>query len=142
MTLDARFPVALLPIRLETRFAGSLLKVRIFPDEIFADTHEPGLTADERADGNAYVAAMQTGVDAEKDAWRLLVSRWAAPRAAFIVLAILRNSTDAREESWSRAAHAMLPDRWVVRAYQGPTVYTATSAPVRQPLPRAVARHP
>ena len=45
MTLDAAYPVALLPVRLETRFAGSLLQVRIFPDEILADTHEPGLTA-------------------------------------------------------------------------------------------------
>jgi len=109
MTLDARYPVALLPVRLETRFAGPLLKVRIFPDEIFADTHEPVLTAEERADGSAYVAAMQIGVDAEKEAWRIMVSRWTASRAAFIALAGIHNSTDAREESWSRAAHAMLP---------------------------------
>ena len=134
MTLDARYPVALLPVRLETRFAGPLLKVRIFPDEIFGDTHEPGLTAAERADGNAYVAAMQTGVDAEKEAWRMMVSRWTAPRAAFIALAAISNSTDAREDSWSRAAQAMLPDRWIVRAYQGETAYTKTSAPVKQPL--------
>lgn len=134
MTLDARFPVALLPVRLETRLIGSLLKVRIFPDEIFADTHETGLTADERADGKAYVAAMQAGVDAERDVWRGLVSRWTAPRAAYIVLAVLRGSTETREESWSRAALAMLPDRWVVRAYQGSAVYTKTSAAVKQPL--------
>jgi hypothetical protein len=134
MTLDARFPVALLPIRLETRFAGTQLKVRVYPDEIFGDTHETGLTAEERADGAAYVTAMQAGIGAEREAWRAMVSRWTAPRAAFIALAVLRGSTETREESWSRAAQAMLPDRWVVRAYQGATVFTKTSAPVKRPL--------
>ena len=58
MTLDAAYPIALLPVRLETRFAGpTLLQVRIFPDDIWADTHEPELTAEELADGTAYVAA-------------------------------------------------------------------------------------
>jgi hypothetical protein len=134
VTLDARFPVALLPVRLETRLAGSLLKVRIFPDEIFADTHETGLTPEERADGAAYVAATQSGVDAEKDVWRSMVSRWTAPRAAFIALSAIRQSTETRAESWSRAARALLPDRWVIRTYQGAAVFTKTSAAVAQPI--------
>jgi hypothetical protein len=134
VTLDARYPVTLLPVRIETRFAGSLLKVRIFPDEIFADTHEPGLTPDERTDGTAYLAAMHAGPDPEKDAWRQLVSRWTAPRAAFIVRAIIEGSTDSRAETWSRAAQASLPDHWVVRAYQGASVFTQTSKPVPRPL--------
>jgi hypothetical protein len=134
MTLDAHFPVALLPVRIETRFDSSLLKVRIIPDEIFADTHEPGLTANERADGLAYLAAMRAGADAEKEAWRRLVSRWTAARAAFIVEAVVRGSTDTRAESWSRAAQASLPDHWIVRAYQGASVFTKQSLPVQQPL--------
>jgi hypothetical protein len=134
MTLDARYPVALLPVRLETRLAGSLLRVRIFPDEIFADTHEAGLTPEERADGTAYVAAMQAGIDAEKDAWRNLVARWTAPRAAFIALSTIGQSGETRAESWSRAARAVLPDRWVIRAYQGSAVFTKTSAAVTQPI--------
>jgi hypothetical protein len=134
MPLDARYPVALLPVRIETRFAGSMLKVRIFPDEIFADTHEPAFTADERADGTAFLTAMHAGADAEKDAWRRLVERWTAPRAAFIVQAVIHGSTSSRAETWSRAAQAWLPDHWVVRAYQGESIFTKPGKPVPRPL--------
>jgi hypothetical protein len=135
VTLAARYPVALLPVRLETRFEGSLLRVRIFPDEIWADTHETGLTPDERADGNAYVAAMHDGLVPEREAWGRLVARWTAQRAAFIVRAVLAGSTEVRAESWTRAAQAELPDRWLVRAYAGASVVTMSSAAVQRPLP-------
>jgi hypothetical protein len=134
MTLDARYPVALLPVRLETRFDGHLLKVRIYPDEIFADTHEPGLTPEERADGQAYVEATHAGSAAEEEAWGRLVARWGAPRAAFVAKAAAAESTEARAESWTRAAQATLPERWIVRAYQGSNAYTKTSEPVQRPL--------
>ena len=134
MTLEAAYPVALLPVRLETRFAGSLLQVRIFPDDIWADTHEPELTAEELADGKAYAAAKASGLAAEQAAWGVLVSRWTAPRAAWIAKAVTGGSPQARAESWTRAAQAQLPDQWVVRAYQGPSVFTVTSSAVRTPL--------
>ena len=53
--------------------------MRIYPDEIFADTHEPGLTPEERADGQAYVEATHSGGPAEEEAWGRLVARWGAP---------------------------------------------------------------
>ena len=78
---------------------------------------------------------MHAGTDVEKDAWRRLVSRWTAPRAAFIVQTLIRGSTLSRAETWSRAAQAMLPDHWVVRAYQGrDVVFTKPSKPVQRPL--------
>ncbi len=46
-------PVTMLPVRLETRYGtnNTQLRVRIFPDTIHQDTHEPELTDLERAAG-------------------------------------------------------------------------------------------
>lgn len=133
MTLDATFPVALLPVRLETRLNGTRLRVRIYPDEIFADTHEAALTPAERADGAAYLSAAQAGTAAEQAAWGQLVARWTAPRAAYIANAA-SGQPGERADSWTRAAQATLPDRWIVRAYAGSDTFTLTSGPVRRPL--------
>ena len=135
--LDARYPIALLPVRLETRLAGNQLKVRIFPDEIFADTHEPGLTADEQRDGAAYVATIHTA--AEPEQWAALVARYGAPRAAWVALASAKGSPATRAESWTRAAQASLPDSWIVRAHGGGQAFTATIPKVRRPLALTVS---
>ena len=54
--LSASWPIALFPVRLETRFQGRSLNVRVYPDAILADLHEPLLTEAERAGGEAYWA--------------------------------------------------------------------------------------
>ena len=52
-------PLVLLPVRLETRFftladSSTELRVRVFPDKIHLDSHEPDLTADEQTWGQHY----------------------------------------------------------------------------------------
>ena len=52
-------PLVLLPVRLETRFftlanGTTELRVRVFPDKIHLDSHEPDLTADEQTWGQHY----------------------------------------------------------------------------------------
>jgi hypothetical protein len=138
--LDARFPIALLPVRLETRLAGTQLKIRIYPDEIFADTHEPGLTSAEVADGAAYVASI--GTAGEPQRWAALVAAYTAPRAAWIARASAAGSSMTRAESWTRAAHAVLPDSWLVRVVRGGETFTRTVESVRSPLALTVSPVP
>ena len=150
--VDATYPILLLPVRLETRFVSRddhpELWVRIYPDEIFADTHEPELTADEIAAGQKYWAdcwcpARKDGSKgppteddleaAERDCWRFLISRYRPSRSAWIVLATAPTNLDAdrtasapqfpaspqRTSSWTRAAQAsLLPDRFMILAYR------------------------
>lgn len=116
-TLDPGVPLVLLPVRIETRFRDQELLVRIFPDEIFADAHEPLLTEDEHRAGIRYWHEAQRGH--ESDAWERLVQSYTAPRATWIRDVTTRcTDTDAcprRPASWTRAVEArLLPERWAV----------------------------
>jgi IPT/TIG domain len=105
-------PVAVLPVRLETRFGldGSELLVRVYPDDIHVDTHEPALTADEAA------AAVTYAAEPGEDSWRQIVARFGATRGEWIVRADPR--TGSRDRAWTRApCTAILPDRWFAFAY-------------------------
>lgn len=132
-------PVALLPVRLEARFfaAASELRVRIYPDQIHIDAHEPDLTAGERVAAIGYWQtrfARPDNVPAASDAWQTLVARFGARRAAWLVQAatprnLARIGVDVqprfptlptRPDNWSRAAYAAaLPERWVVIGKRG-----------------------
>lgn len=88
-------PLLLLPVRIETRFAGpgesSELWVRVYPDQIMVNGHHPELTTAELAAGNAYWDAVWRAgnpppqPDAIQGPWRGLAARYGAPRAAWIV---------------------------------------------------------
>ena len=65
--IDPQIPITLLPVRIETRFAGTAaaprLLVRLYPDDVHIDHHDPRLTsgevsAGENATGRASARAL------------------------------------------------------------------------------------
>src|SRR5438045_3943357 len=47
-------PIVFFPIRIETRFEVTSLKLRVYPDEIFFNSHETALTPDEQTAAQNY----------------------------------------------------------------------------------------
>ncbi len=159
--LDAATPVLFLPVNIETRFmdvaqGASELWVRIYPDQIAIDSHEPELTDQEITDGTTYWDAVwragkpPASLDAVKAPWRGLASRYGAPRAAWIALTMTPNNVaqqpaaatpdgvdpvpkpdypqpPTRKSSWEKPAIAdALPDAWTVV-----TVFGSATKPFR-----------
>lgn len=109
-------PVVLLPVRLETRFfsradGDSELRVRVYPDTVHIDSHEPELTDDELTWGKHFweqtwragsEKASDQDVEHEQDqdrakaAWQQLADRFDAPRAAWIARALQPLNRDDR----------------------------------------------
>ena len=131
--LSSDYPIALLPVRLETRFSSNpkALRIRIYPDEIFADTHQRALSAAEWNDAVTYWA---TGWEPseELDAWRVLTTRYAPGRAAWLVEISKPTNYSARpslppefpvvalrDEVLPEVRAAALPRAWMVIAYRG-----------------------
>jgi len=87
----ADVPLALLPVRLETRFftvsGGMELRIRVYPDKIHLDSHEIELTPAERRGGvHFWEHCWRAGgiADDEARVWRQLAERYGAPRAGWI----------------------------------------------------------
>lgn len=86
-------PILFLPFSMETRFGQAVngtpvLRVRIYPDQISIDTHEPALTPAEVDFGKEYWLALwrlgtQEGTD-ERPPWRVLAQTYGPQRAAWI----------------------------------------------------------
>ena len=153
----AQTPLLLLPVHIQTRFvdsssanlavarqAASELWVRIYPDQIAVNSHEPELTSQELADGEAYwnalwqVGTAPANTDDLKAPWRVLASLYGSPRAAWIARALTPTNLPAqpvaatpagtaptpapvfpsvtlRDSSWEKAATAdALPDAWTI----------------------------
>ena len=151
----ATVPLALLPVRIETRFADpgtDVLRVRIFPDDLHIDGHDPELTQAEADLGaalwaapNDLPAAGETASDLPGDTTRARRALWAAlvrllggPRAAWVARSTRPGApTPAiKDEAYIRPSVARaLPDRWLARGYIGEhAVAQAWSTPVRADL--------
>ncbi|GAA4329758.1 hypothetical protein GCM10023165_02820 [Variovorax defluvii] len=140
-------PLALLPVRLETRFfaqpdGSSELRVRIYPDKIHLDSHEPELMPGEQEWGRHYWEQdWRAGADtaARADVWRQLADRFGAARAAWIARMLAPLNASQRPASPVPAAQP-LPD-----APQWPAVAVVDdgqdAAWRRPPLARLMPAH-
>ncbi len=151
--LDGQVPVVLLPVRLETRFTGAdpELRIRIYPEQLHVDAHEPGLTKGERRLARRYWVARWAAKTAEQRAaaWQELVRHVRPTRARYLVdvseptnLAALGTGKPKlpdipmRAGPFTRQATArLLPEQWVALGYRGGTeVFRAWSGPVDEDL--------
>lgn len=127
---DSDRPLALLPVRLETRFflqpdGNYELRVRVYPDKVHIDSHETELTPAEAEWGRHYWdqywrAGKQA--DEEANAWRQLANRFGAARAGWIAR-VLRPLNPQDRPSAAVAAADALP-----KALKFPRVAVAKGA--------------
>jgi hypothetical protein len=145
----ADLPVAMLPVRLETRFipAGADFDfcVRVFPDDLHVESHEPELLEDEVLFGRHFWEQIWRAVDKQdrrRAAWAQLAQQFGAPRAAWVARAIKPTNPQDRPtqavadnqplpkppqfpdpprhaESWTRPPMVRtMPDRWAFFGYR------------------------
>ena len=88
-TLTGALPILLLPVRIETRFFknGTELRIRIYPDQVHLNAHEPELTESEHRAGKWYWEQRWSNAvnDVTASAWRALVKSYGPWRAGWIV---------------------------------------------------------
>jgi len=81
-------PVLLMPLRVETRWVGAELLVRVYPDEWAVDSFEPRLSDTEVESARLYWARVWAGKgsrEARLAAWRGLARSHGSGRAAWVV---------------------------------------------------------
>lgn len=156
-------PLALFPVRLETRFfpqpnGGSELRVRVYPDRIHIDSHEEELTQTEKTWGQHYwtqIFAAGDDTQAQMNAWRQLADRYDPSRAAWIARVLRPTNVDSRTASsdpqfprvdvveegkdaaWRSAPKArLMPTRWiaVVQSGGGRVIAAAAGRDIRPDL--------
>lgn len=137
-SLDGRVPIALLPMRIETRYVAAPqqakhLCIRIYPDDINTIDHEPAPTATEKAAAMACWSARfahddETGARLQRD----LVTTCGRGRALWLIRVLTpANPVPAADaqadpefpdvetiDSLSRTTRAvLLPERWCALGY-------------------------
>jgi hypothetical protein len=140
-------PVAMMPVRIETRTGrpvtgGTEFRIRVYVDSIHVNAHDPRLTPDE-AQWSAHVKTMTAGGAPLPTAeWAQLAARFGPARAAYLLHP--DPAAGSRPGPWNQAATtAALPDRWLAVAYgpDGTVLGSALGAPIT-PLPLQVSLDP
>lgn len=134
-------PIALLPLRIETRWkvserGGGELWVRVYPDDIAVNHHEPELTEPEVTYGQTYWTTVRSDTASTDAAWKGLAKRFGSNRAAWVARQTRPLNWDAaladpslslefpvqatNPNAWTTAPHTrVLPERFVLMAWQG-----------------------
>jgi len=128
-------PILLFPVRLEAKFRTALkqLWIRIIPDDVMIETHEPSLTEEEYIHGcrMQYLLSCTYEVDDEgsknlekvkKETWREFSGLFGAYRAAWIYKTIKENNLweeksevfDCTEGQTDQLDHGEFPEDWEV----------------------------
>jgi len=112
------YPVALFPVRLETRFKNGELWVRIYPDDICIESHDRRITKEESGaiDDLKSVLDSDAATEDKQAAWRNFVTKYGLPRATY--LATLKEKEFIDTEIFSPKVR-VLPSRFLVTVYQG-----------------------
>ncbi len=139
--LDSRWPLGLLPVRLETRYDRHTLLVRIFPDDIHIDSHDPAVTDAERTAWEGFRKALEHVSDtpAMLDLWLRLARDIGTSRALYLASQRSLQDVPARPAGYARPPRArLLPERFVAHAWvdslQASPIRAEAARPVREPL--------
>lgn len=146
---DDGLPIMLLPLRIETRWnadAGeeeaSQLRVRVYPDDVGINNHEPMLTEPEVDYGQQYWMAFRAAAGNTEDetaAWEALARRFGGNRSAWVArqtrpvnweaahadpeISLDFTEQPTKPDPWTVAPHSrVLPDRFVLLAWRGEEV--------------------
>lgn len=112
-------PLVLLPARIETRFVGDALRIRVFPDVLHSCGSPRALSPADIAAGKAYLDGRRQSDEAA--AMNMLTALLGAPRAAYI--AKRANAGTLAEESPSdgRLTASNLPHRFIFHVVEQTT---------------------
>lgn len=140
--LETKIPVLMLPVRLETRFHTVVargvheerLKIRIFPDPIFVDSHERALTKSEANAGREFWKALHATEDpaVRLQSWRAMCTKVAPRRAGWVARRTRRRLRGGLRgsDATSPARAPLLPESWIAVGYaDGKIVFETPSRP-------------
>lgn len=124
-------PIALLPVRIETRFTASDLLVRVYPDGLHADALKRPLSQEEKDAGKSFWDVSKTPPGKEQEAWSMLVDAVGGPwRAAWVIRQTKKDGAEVSDAEPGIVLR-LLPRRWVVvGTLAGEEVIRAAGQPI------------